>query len=506
MNMVFRPSERRLLQGLRAGVRALQARLTDQEGRESTGTMEIVLDELIKRQNGSFYADSYARGRRLADDGVALLEAQGRADVLRTVGERLSLTVHRLEEVWHSRIVDEHFQALAACLDAVIEALTDERQAQVKAYLNSVTSWEADLRVWTEQDPPRQIPPAGLRATSEQLQAYLRKAFPSWEDLSVIGLRKLPGGYSKATVLFETEDECNGRQTLVLRAEEPITPFVMDGADITNEYLTLKMGHGAGLPVVEPLWLEADAAALGARFMITRAAEGVNYGDLLSGTAPMTDALVKDLMNVLAHIHGTPLSSADSLVQKSHLGKWLHYPTLTAVTRAYVEYWHDIAHRCDIGASPAVTRGFNWLLNNVPDCDERPRLVHGDYGLHNILIENAKVSAVLDWEASHVGDPADDFSIYIQTMGRYLPADRLMKMYREAGGSEISEYRLRYYTVLACLKGPIVGYSGLSLLDQHAAADIKMARVGYRYVHPLLNNLNVAIERAEAARDSLKIP
>ena len=35
-----------------------------------------------------------------------------------------------------------------------------------------------------------------------------------------------------------------------------------------------------------------------------------------------------------------------------------------------------------------------------------PVLVHGDYGLANVLIDGENVNAVLDWELSFIGDRA----------------------------------------------------------------------------------------------------
>ena len=41
-----------------------------------------------------------------------------------------------------------------------------------------------------------------------------------------------------------------------------------------------------------------------------------------------------------------------------------------------------------------------------------PGLVHGDYGPQNLLLEVApwKVSALLDWEFAHAGDPIEDLA------------------------------------------------------------------------------------------------
>ena len=53
------------------------------------------------------------------------------------------------------------------------------------------------------------------------------------------------------------------------------------------------------------------------------------------------------------------------------------------------------------------------------------RVVHGDYGLHNCLVdENGQITAVLDWEISTLGDPMADFAYALNTWAE--PADELV--------------------------------------------------------------------------------
>lgn len=52
--------------------------------------------------------------------------------------------------------------------------------------------------------------------------------------------------------------------------------------------------------------------------------------------------------------------------------------------------------------------GKRWLLNHVPNTVERTVLLQGDTGPGNFLFENHRVSAVVDWEWAHYGDPMED--------------------------------------------------------------------------------------------------
>ncbi|MDG1231337.1 MAG: phosphotransferase, partial [Pseudomonadales bacterium] len=51
-----------------------------------------------------------------------------------------------------------------------------------------------------------------------------------------------------------------------------------------------------------------------------------------------------------------------------------------------------------------------FFLENLPE-QEKARVVHGDYGLHNCLTgPDSTVAAVVDWEISTLGDPLADLA------------------------------------------------------------------------------------------------
>jgi len=51
-----------------------------------------------------------------------------------------------------------------------------------------------------------------------------------------------------------------------------------------------------------------------------------------------------------------------------------------------------------------------FLTANIPD-QGAPRVVHGDYGMHNVLFgAEHTVAAVIDWEICTLGDPIADFA------------------------------------------------------------------------------------------------
>lgn len=108
------------------------------------------------------------------------------------------------------------------------------------------------------------------------------------------------------------------------------------------------------------------------------------------------------------------------------------------------------ATRPDGSLDGLVRVSCDWLERNVPDY-ERVVLVQGDTGPGNFLYRNSRVSAVLDWELAHWGDPMDDIAWLslraVQDTFTHLP-DRLAE-YASLSGHELDADRIWYYRVFA---------------------------------------------------------
>lgn len=102
---------------------------------------------------------------------------------------------------------------------------------------------------------------------------------------------------------------------------------------------------------------------------------------------------------------------------------------------------------------PAPLLGFciDWLERNVPDYDGPTVLVQGDTGPGNFMYADGVVTAVVDWELAHFGDPMDDIAWLslraVQDTFTVFP-DRLAE-YEQWSGHRIDEGRVWYYRLFA---------------------------------------------------------
>ena len=109
------------------------------------------------------------------------------------------------------------------------------------------------------------------------------------------------------------------------------------------------------------------------------------------------------------------------------------------------------ATRADRTIDALVGLSLEWLERNVPDYDGPTVLVQGDTGPGNFMYEDGRVTAVVDWELAHFGDPMDDIAWLslraVQDTFTHFP-DRLRE-YEALSGNVIDADRVWYYRLFA---------------------------------------------------------
>ena len=111
----------------------------------------------------------------------------------------------------------------------------------------------------------------------------------------------------------------------------------------------------------------------------------------------------------------------------------------------------------------------DWLLNNRPPEPERLAVCHGDLHPLNVLVQDDKVTAVLDWPNFLIADPAMDVaftvlllsiasSLFLPTLDLETGLARYYAAYRSNRPLDLSH--LDYYRVLRCVMAFVDGAEG----------------------------------------------
>lgn len=107
-----------------------------------------------------------------------------------------------------------------------------------------------------------------------------------------------------------------------------------------------------------------------------------------------------------------------------------------------------------------ATAALAHLQEQLPAIDLEPVLVQGDTGPGNLMYEDGRVTAIIDWELAHLGDPMDDIAwlSWRATQHSWPDFPTRLREYEAASGIAVDPDRVRYYRLNACLRlGPRFG-------------------------------------------------
>ncbi len=214
-------------------------------------------------------------------------------------------------------------------------------------------------------------------------------------------VRRIPGGRSNLT--YEVSD---GTRTWVLR-RPPLGHVLATAHDMAREYRVISALAGTSVPVPRPLALCADESVLGAPFYVMEKVDGIVYRspDLLDRLdAASAHQVGYALADVLAELHTVDPATVgladfgrpEGFLQRQ-LRRWGQQ--LAASRTRDIPGIDDLARR---------------LAETLP-ASPRAALVHGDYRLDNVIVhaaDPARITAVLDWEMSTLGDPLADLGLF----------------------------------------------------------------------------------------------
>lgn len=328
-------------------------------------------------------------------------------------------------------------QAELAALYAIMEGLivsggseTSDRKRIVALELQHCAR-ERDMASHVTQDQTTAIDTVEVEVDKPRLQAMLDAHACGAPALKVTGFSRAGSGYSKDTFFLDAHDQNGSAVPLVIRRDLPFGPT---NTTVADEFSLLQALAKKDLPIAEPLFLERQL--LGTSAMIVRRIGGTPGIDSEQQPKQVL-AICDQLAAIMAQLHNIDPAEAGLAIDADP----------AATLRAYICTWRDhwLQHREE--SSPTIALALNWLMENVPANLESVSIIHGDIGFHNMLIENGHVSALLDWEFAHVGEPAEDLEYCRQAIEPLMPWSAFMERYIAHGGKPYSEVAARFYKV-----------------------------------------------------------
>jgi aminoglycoside phosphotransferase (APT) family kinase protein len=115
-------------------------------------------------------------------------------------------------------------------------------------------------------------------------------------------------------------------------------------------------------------------------------------------------------------------------------------------------------------ADPLIELALDWLQARVPEPPGRPALVHGDAGPGNFLFDKGRLTALLDWELAHLGDPMEDLAWFsMRSVMEPVPDfPARIRDYEAAAGAPIDRARVLYHRVFVCARVVIIRHRNVT--------------------------------------------
>ncbi len=301
----------------------------------------------------------------------------------------------------------------------------------------------------------------------------------SGADVTLTAITPLSGGASSDTARLAAT--CNGVDwPLIWQRTAGGAP--VDGAMTKHVQAAVQdIAHQHGLPVARVVLVTAPDDGLGDGYVMEQVAGeslAPRYlGD--SGFAVGRSLLGAQTATALARIHQIdPLALAG-------LGLRAASPA-EQVDQLFASYDQFAS------PNPAFELGFAWAKRMVPTLvPTSPRLVHGDFRSGNFLVDaTTGLTAILDWELAHLGDPMEDigwlcgnswrFGHWHKPVGGFADRAEFYAAYEAASGQPLDRAALHFWEVFGTLRW---GVSCLQLVHQHlsgAVVSIERAAIGRR--------------------------
>lgn len=306
----------------------------------------------------------------------------------------------------------------------------------------------------------------------DALNAYLRRRFPESPGVAARNLQLLAGGMGKDTYLFDLEGHPRWSGPVVMRKDFPV--LALDRSAV-EEFPLIQAVYAAGVKAPEPLWAELDTEELGTRFIVVRRARGSVALAQDVSEEKVRRHFADKLAEGLAAIHNVDLTRMAQF--RAAAGQ-----SVPEALKEQLAGWKAFWRRKRLEPSIKLELAFAWLETNIPaDPGYAPTLVHADYGFHNLMMEGGEVTAILDWEFAHVGDPAEDVNYCRQFITRYVPFEYFLECYRSRGGKPYADDQDRFFTVWRNVRNAVASVGALRAFRDQTPGNIKMATAGLAY-------------------------
>lgn len=249
--------------------------------------------------------------------------------------------------------------------------------------------------------------------------------------------KRLAGGGSRLTILVDAERPDGSATPLVLRLEgggsHSGTSFSLE-----REFHVYRALERQDVPVPKAYGLTPDGSAL-----LLERIEGT--ADFHQMSPDDQASVAARFMEALGRLHAIDVNDLD-------LPGFERPVTAPEHATVDLDRWEKLA-RQSCWNEPLVRYAFARLRASAPSTVQRTVLVQGDTGPGNFMALPERITGLIDWEFSHVGDPMDDFGWLQMRVRDKLPLfEAAYPAYEQISGLTVEPASVSYYHKMVMLR------------------------------------------------------
>lgn len=249
---------------------------------------------------------------------------------------------------------------------------------------------------------------------------------------TITSWRRTPSGGSRETYLVDVASTDGASTPLVLRMEAG-SSFTGTEINVEKEAVVYRALASTPVPVPRVLGVGPDGAAI----LMTRV-QGT--GDLDTLSDDERRGAVSALVDVVADLHNLDVDALD-------LPGFARPRSVAEHATLDLAMWGHLVAGVP-ALDPLVRFAGGFLRGHPPDSVARTALVQGDTGPGNFVVDAGRVTALVDMEFAHVGDPMDDLAwilMRVAPWGMDMTAD--FARYGARTGIAVTPRSIAYYDV-----------------------------------------------------------
>lgn len=303
---------------------------------------------------------------------------------------------------------------------------------------------------------------AGEELHVAEVEQFLRRQIPGLPE-GQLEVEQFTAGHSNLTYLLRI-----GEWEAVLR-RPPVGPVAPKAHDMEREYRILSLMHKVYPLAPKPYVFNSDRRILDVPFFVMERRKGIvidwTWPQGVDSSPETCRRVSEAVVDTLAELHAVDWKAA-GLASIGHPAGYME---------RQVNGWIQRYERAKTDELPLVEENAKWLLEHLPASPDAT-IIHNDFKLNNLIFSRedlGRVTAVVDWEMTTIGDPLSDLAVAVSywtetddtelmengfspvtTMPGFINRHQFLELYAKKSGRNLD--CIDYYMAFAYFKIAVI--------------------------------------------------